>query len=35
MRRDLGVTGSGARLRSPDDPEAVTRDFEEPDRGRS
>ncbi|WP_328413514.1 hypothetical protein OG542_23220 [Streptomyces violaceus] len=35
MRHDLGATGSGALLRSPDDPEAVTRDFEEPDRGRS
>ncbi|MEU1850493.1 hypothetical protein ABZ499_14765 [Streptomyces sp. NPDC019990] len=35
MRRDVGVTGSGVRLRSPDDAEAVTRDFEGPDRGRS
>ncbi|MFC9681033.1 hypothetical protein [Streptomyces sp. NPDC056948] len=35
MRRDLDVTGSGVRLRSPDDPEAVIRDFEEPDRGLS
>ncbi|MER7478752.1 hypothetical protein ABTX60_14000 [Streptomyces sp. NPDC126510] len=35
MRRDLGVTGSGVRLRSADAPGAVTRDFEEPDRGSS
>ncbi|MFI6371154.1 hypothetical protein [Streptomyces sp. NPDC050546] len=35
MRRDLDVTGSGVRLRSSDGPEAVTRDFEEPDRGPS